>query len=284
MAFLLFISKKSKMLKKITSIIFLLSINIFVFGQPVASFSVTGNFCTGDTISFTNTSSSYTISYWDFGDNTDTWQDNPQHIYTQSGTFTITLTVYDASGNSDQTTQSITIAQTPDVTLSQNTFDQSLTAHSSTNGVSFSWIFNGDTTDATDSTIFYLESGNYKVIVTSTEGCSADTSVDISLSSSSTSASDSLSIVVRNNILTPGVADGANDVLFIDNLSSYANPCSIVIYNKWGQLVYKNDDYSNLGGFDGHDNNGRELDPGTYYYIIKSQGKKTATGYIDLIR
>lgn len=272
------------MLKKITFIVFFLYSNIFVFGQVAASFTNSGSLCSGDTITFTNTSTSYTISYWDFGDSSDTWQDAPQHIYTQSGTFTVTLTVYDASGNSDQATKSITIAQTPNLTLTQNTIDQSLTAHSSVNGVSYSWYFNGDTTDATDSMVYYLESGTYKVVVTSSGGCTADTSKYISLSSSTTSSTDSLSVVVRNNILTPGVLDGANDVMFIDNLSSYASPCSVLVYNKWGQLVYRNDNYTNLGGFDGNDNNGRELDPGTYYYIIKSEGRKSATGYIDLIR
>jgi len=272
------------MFKKIKFIIIFLFTGVFVFGQPTASFTSAGSLCSGDTITFTNTSTAYSISYWDFGDGTDTWQDNPLHIYTQSGTYTVTLTVYDSSGNTDQTDSSVTINATPDVTIIQNTALQSLTAQSSISGVSYNWYFNGDTTGAVDSAIYYLESGTYRVVVTSSDACSSDTSIYIMLGSGTTTGSDSLSVVVNNNILTPGVQDGANDVLFIDKLSSYQSPCYVTIFNKWGQLVYKNDNYTNLGGFDGHDNKGRELDAGTYYYIIKSEGRKTATGYIDLIR
>ncbi len=270
--------------KKIFILSILLSIAGFAGAQPSASFSVEGNLCTGDTLTFTNNSTAFSIAHWNFGDNTDTWIDSPKHIYDSAGNYTVVLTVFDSNGDSSRTSQSITINLTPTVTLSQNNAEQSLTAHSDISGVTFQWLFNADTTNEIDSLIYYYEDGTYTVIATTSDGCSASAFKTISLQSGSSASEDTLQISVANNILTPDVQDGANDVLFIKGLSNFQNPCSVAIYNSWGQLVYYNQDYTNLGGFDGTASDGKKLAAGTYYYIIKSEGRKTATGYIDLIR
>ncbi len=272
-------------MKKIFFILLIfLTISGITVAQPSASFSVDGNFCTGDTLAFINNSSGYTIAHWNFGDNTDTWIDNPQHIYDSAGTYTIVLTVFDSNGDSSSTNQSITINLTPTVTITRNNAEQSLTAHSDISGVAYQWMFNADTTNETDSLIYYLEDGTYTVVAITSDGCSASASETVSLQSGSTASEDTLQITVANNVLTPDVQDGANDILFIEGLANFQNPCSVAIYNSWGQLVYYNQDYSNLGGFEGTASDGKKLAAGTYYYIIKSEGRKTATGYIDLIR
>ncbi len=252
--------------------------------QPSASFSVSGSLCTEDTVTFINNSTGYRIAHWNFGDNTDTWSDNPKHIYDSAGSYTVILTVFDSNGDSSRTSQSITINLTPSVTIVQNNAEQSLTAQSDISSVSYQWLFNADTTDETDSLIFYFEDGTYSVIVSTSDGCKDFASKIISLQSETTASEDTLQITVANNILTPDVQDGANDVLFIKGLANFKNSCSVAIYNTWGQLVYYNQDYSNLGGFDGTASDGKKLPAATYYYIIKSEGRKTATGYVDLIR
>ena len=277
------------MFKKYFALILLSFISAVSFSQVTAGFSTdnpSGNYCVGDSVFFTNTSTgNYVTSYWNFGDNLDTWAENPFHIYNTAGTFTVNLTVADNTGTSSSASKSITINPKPSVTLVNNKIEQSLTVRSDENDVTYRWLFNADTTDATDTIIYYLESGLFTVVATNTYGCSASASIKIDLNADNPSfANDSLKIIVKNNILTPGIIDGANDVLFIDDLSSYSSACNVLIYNKWGQIVYINDNYSNLGGFAVENNNGRELDAGTYYYVIKTENRKTATGFVDLIR
>ena len=254
--------------------------------QLTASFTISSPLCVNDTVYFTNTSTgTYTLSHWEFGDGTDTWTDNPKHFFKSTGDFSVKLTIIDNSGTSDNTTNILTINPVPSVSLLNDVIMQSLTAHSAETNLTYKWIFNADTTAETDSVIYYLETGQYTVVATNSFTCSANATIKISLGDTSqTGNEDTLAVVVKNNILTPDIQDGANDILFIDELSSFINPCIVSIYNKWGQLVYQNNDYTNLGGFEGTNNRGTKLDAGTYYYIIKSQGRKTATGYIDLIR
>ncbi len=274
------------MIKKI--ILFFLSIMpITFFAQVTANFTVNnsdGNYCLNDTVLFTNTSTGdYVLSYWDFGDGVDTWTENPKHVYQSTGSFTVTLTVTDASENTSSTTMTLNINPSPDVSIINNEIEQSLTAVSVNDNLTFKWLFQADTTAETDSVIFYLESGLYTVVATNSYGCSDKASYNVNLNQDST-LNDSLQIIVKNNILTPDLNDGANDVLFIQGLNSYKNPCIVLVYNKWGQLIYYNEEYTNLGGFEGKDNDGNELDAGTYLYVIKSEGRKTTTGYVDLIR
>ncbi len=277
--------KLKNMLKKLFILIAII-FPLTIYGQVTAQFTTdkaADSYCLNDTISFTNTSSgSYVISHWDFGDGIETWTTNPLHVYQTTGSFTVTLTVTDASENTNSTSTTLTISQIPTVTITNNPITQTLTA-SSSSLVTYQWLYESDTTAETDSIVYYLESGLYTAIATNASGCSARKSINVSLGDS-LSGDDSLEIIVKNNILTPDMLDGINDVLFIEGLAYYNSPCYVWVYNIWGQLVYYNPTYTNLGGFEGKDNRGRELDPGTYYYMIKSEGKKNTTGYIDLIR
>lgn len=267
-------------------LIIILFIPSLAFSQLTASFSSSTPLCLGDTVFFTNNSTgTYTLSHWVFGDGTDTWTDNPKHIFQSTGNFSVQLTIIDGSGVSDNTSSSLTINPVPSILIVNNTLLQSLTASSAQTNLTYKWMFNADTTAESDSVIYYLESGKYSAIATNSFSCSAKASISINLDTNTNSnPEDSLKIIVKNNILTPDIQDGANDVLFIDGLSLFIADCNVTVYNKWGQMVYQNNNYTNLGGFEGKDNRGRNLDAGTYYYIIKSQGRKSATGYVDLIR
>ncbi len=63
----------------------------------------------GTDIQFTDASSAGTSSItgyaWDFGDGTSSTQENPVHAYTQTGTFTVSLTVTSAHGQDTETKQ-----------------------------------------------------------------------------------------------------------------------------------------------------------------------------------
>ena len=89
------------------------------------------------------------------------------------------------------------------------------------------------------------------------------------------------------NIFTPN-SDGINDFFAPINLDDYPDP-SVLIYNRWGKLVYVNEDYQNdWTGL--HYESNDELKEGIYYYIIDPESKKynynstLISGYVHLIR
>ena len=86
---------------------------------------------------------------------------------------------------------------------------------------------------------------------------------------------DSKELIIPD-AFSPG-NDGFNDYFEIVNLHHY-DKATIRVYNRWGSLVYSNDNYQN--NWDGKGNVGSsvgsELPMGTYYFIleIKDTGAK----------
>ncbi len=271
-------------MKQIVFIIFFIMFSFTIsIAQTISTNKDASTYCLGDSVMFSNSSTvNYESSHWRFGDDFDTWREHPTHIYQTTGSYTVWLILTFSDTSKDSTSIDVTINPQPGVTLADDIIFQSLTANTTGDGITFSWYFNSEITAETDNIIYYLESGLYTVVALNENNCTDSVSRAISLNEPI--SEDSLSIIVKNNILTPDNADGANDVLFISNLSYYSADVSVVIFNKWGQKVYLNEIYSNLGGFEGKSNSGKVLDAGTYYYVIKSEGKKTTTGYIDLLR
>ena len=83
-------------------------------------------------------------------------------------------------------------------------------------------------------------------------------------------------------VITPN-ADGYNDIFVIKGLGKYPNN-SLVIFNRWGNAVYKMQAYDNR--WDGFGNvNGqfskRRLPPATYFYILNlGENNRKITGYV----
>lgn len=84
------------------------------------------------------------------------------------------------------------------------------------------------------------------------------------------------------NAFTPN-NDGEFDTWEIENLEKYS-PVQVEIYNRWGNLVYDNNNYDN--SWDGVNNNGEKLPFGTYFYIVdfKVEGVKTRHGSVSIIK
>jgi len=82
------------------------------------------------------------------------------------------------------------------------------------------------------------------------------------------------------NLFTPN-GDGRNDTFIIKGLDQFADN-ELIILNRWGNEVYKQENYQNNWS-------GTGLNEGTYYYLlrVKSNGDaqwKVYKGYITLIR
>ncbi|MCQ2975244.1 MAG: gliding motility-associated C-terminal domain-containing protein [Bacteroidales bacterium] len=247
------------------------------------TFSTSKN-CNGSVIEFKNTTSgSYKFAHFDFGDGTDSYGNELQHVYSKAGEYKVTMwLLYSDETISDKISKPITIVESPEVTLENDKLMSVITANSNQE-VSYEWFQGSKKIDnSSDNKLFYFEDGTYSVKVTNGSGCTDSTSIKVNaLDKNSPNAT---LIKVANNVITPSLEDGINDVLYIEDLTEYASACIVKIFDKRGKIVYSNDNYSNTNGFKGVDDSGNELFAGTYYYIIKSQGRKGATGYVDIIR
>jgi len=89
------------------------------------------------------------------------------------------------------------------------------------------------------------------------------------------------------NGFTPN-GDGFNDVFRIEG-NIACTPIDLMVFNRWGQMVYEQKDYNNTWG--GISTNGSELANGTYYIVVDFSNVENQrvsnsryTGYLDIRR
>jgi len=78
--------------------------------------------------------------------------------------------------------------------------------------------------------------------------------------------------------------NGKHDFFEIRNIEFYTSN-QVIIYNRWGNEVYKTENYNNTDNrFVGISNGGTELPDGTYYYLIKLNGEEIVKNGFLLVR
>ena len=103
------------------------------------------------------------------------------------------------------------------------------------------------------------------------------------------SSSDAVTIIVEKRIVIPNVitvnGDGTNDTWDIANIENFPD-VEILIYNRWGNLVWKSSGYPKQ--WDGTNyRNGEVLPDGTYFYIIdlhSAKVKESYTGWVQIVK
>ncbi|MCS6980564.1 MAG: PKD domain-containing protein, partial [Flavobacteriales bacterium] len=239
---------------------------------PVAAFSA-ANVCDGTALNFNNQSSMTpggTLNYqWDFGaGGTGSTQPSPSYTYPGPGSYPVTLTVTSDKGCISQAYDTVQVYPNPPVafTVQPQCFhvvDVSVTDPQ--NDLSYMWDF-GDQSSATE-TIYqhtYEQAGTYTITLTATNafGCQSSTSQNVDVIKSVP-----LSQVQLPNIITPN-GDGLNDRLLIDPNFEQCTEYEVLIFNRWGNLVYR---YTQNGTpFEGKNKGGTRLQPGVYFYVIRS--------------
>ncbi|MEM9327132.1 MAG: PKD domain-containing protein [Bacteroidota bacterium] len=165
--------------------------------DPDAAFDflfLDGTQCQGSTIQFQNNSSSLSggivLTIWDFGDGNSSNVFAPNHVYSQAGNYTVTLTVYNEDNDFAVTSKLVTVDPLPvvnfqvdaSVTNSCESTGQLFDNLSSITGdlLSYSWEFgDGNSSTATEPTHNYSDPGTYTVKLTATgdvSGCTANAS------------------------------------------------------------------------------------------------------------
>lgn len=83
--------------------------------------------------------------------------------------------------------------------------------------------------------------------------------------------------------LTPN-GDGDNDIWYVDNIENFPVN-NVKIFNRWGDLVWEQENYSNEEDkvWKGTNKNGKDLPDGTYFYIADVAGDKYK-GWVEITR
>lgn len=98
--------------------------------------------------------------------------------------------------------------------------------------------------------------------------------------------------VAATNVFTPdgdGLQGGAftggvNEAWYIYGIDGIPG-IKVEIYDRWGGLVYENDNYSNLIPWDGTHKNGSDLEEGVYFYVIETPNlEETINGSVTILR
>ena len=155
---------------------------------PVANFSASPTtILEGETVSFTD-ASQYAASWsWNFGDGQTSTEQNPSHVYTAAGTYTVSLTVTNTLGSDTETKNNyITVnintnPPTADFTASQTNIiigtTVGFTDLSINNPTGWSWEFEGGTPATSteqNPSVVYNTPGTYKVKLTASNTYGSD--------------------------------------------------------------------------------------------------------------
>lgn len=229
---------------------------------------------------------------WDFGNGTtSTNLTAAVGSYAQQGIYDVSYTVVSIDGCvfSHTETELITIYNqpfasftvTPQTIVLPNTTAEFL--NQSLGSTEFSWVINSTDTIAGEDLVYDFPDipGAYPVTLFASNpwGCADSVSRQILVMEEFT--------LFVPNAFTPD-EDGINEVFRVQGIDVDENHFELMIFNRWGEVVYRSDDYN--GFWNGSYNNGAHYVPdGVYFYRIETRSKttqdnKVVTGHVTIIR
>ena len=252
-----------------------------------ARFETPPSGCAPYTAVFNNSSLAGQEFYWDFGDNTQSNEVNPVHVYNNIGNYHVTLKVIDSStcnivdstfmdiGVHPLPTANFSVAPIPPVTNKPTIF-----TNLSSGGTRYVWLFgDGDTTIKTT-----MDTVGHQYNATGTFNACLITFNEFECSDTACKAVEALidPLLDVPNAFTPG-RFGRNSFISVTGFG--IAKMNWKIYNRWGQMVFETNNRKT--GWDGYYKG--QLQPmDVYAYTLDvefSDGRKLRkTGDITLIR
>jgi gliding motility-associated-like protein len=117
-----------------------------------------------------------------------------------------------------------------------------------------------------------LEAGWYFVTITDANQCTAIDSVELI---------QPVPLALPNGISPNG--DGFNDGLEVLGLEDFPEN-KLIVFNRWGNIVYEENNYRNTAQWFGTNESGEELSEGTYFVVVELSGVDNLKGYLELRR
>ena len=258
--------------------------------SPQADFSWT-DLCDASSISFQNNSSwqgnpqigdvlAYELYFGDASSSTDP---NSTHAYSPTGTYTASLVVMGSNGCQDSLALPVLVASTPqtNILIDDGCDEIEFNADLNSGGLAVDavlWEVDGliSSNQLNFSQNISVE-GDFDGTLTlyGSNNCVYEYPFNFTVIPSIT-----LDELVIPNVITVN-NDGINDEIQIDTLFAVCSEYKMDIVNRWGNLVFSMSNDSEP--FRGDDKKGKELLPGVYFYVIRSdEGEKH--GNITVIR
>jgi PKD repeat protein len=191
---------------------------ITVHPEPQIDFSFAPNIaCEDENFQFTNLSTDISQLSWDFGDGTNSALSNPNHIYTASGNYNVTLSgISTLFACQASITQVVTVSNTPTAQFSIISNDVCNPSPVSFNNTSqlfnfITWDFgDGNISSQVSPTHVYSTPGTYTIelIVENNSGCKDTLTQDIEIFPSPTADFD---VVLQNTCNIPVIGTTTNN-------------------------------------------------------------------------
>ncbi|MBK8365684.1 MAG: PKD domain-containing protein [Bacteroidetes bacterium] len=259
---------------------------IEVLEMPVAAFlpEVTEG-CAPLLVPFTNLSSTNSSTYqWSYSDGSGDATETPSHLFTEAGSYTVTLTSTTARGCSSTSTQLKVIEVFP-VPVAAFLADPEIATiyepiihfqNTTVNGAIYQWSF-GDSTGTAQTSPYhtYNAVGAYEIILMteSDKGCMDTTRGVIRIEYG-------YSFFVPSAFTPNG--DGVND--YFQGYGTFIKEYELAIYDRWGTEVFRSNSYDIPWDGKVH----KEVQNDIYVYKIKvndlKNEKHTYVGKVSVIR
>ena len=240
------------------------------------------NFIAADcdsTVHFKNISTNGVSYHWNFGDDSTSTVESPDHVYELAGKVPVALTTTSIYGCEVTATKDIFFIpfKNAQFQVTQDSCSGIVNYFDVTkNAVTYYWEFgDGVVSHLKNPNHIFLHSGDFvsRLIINKESNCLDSASKEIR-------TEDLLGeLLFIPNSFTPN-GDGKNDLF---ELSSF-RPClvySIQIFNRWGEMVYENKDASKMQ-WDGT-YSGVQIPNDVYVYLLNN-GVQVRKGFINLIR
>lgn len=235
--------------------------------EPESQIS-TDSVCLGQQSSFSFTTNSGATSWvWDFGDGNSSTDQNPTHIYSNSGSQNITLTL-EGGCMPDQVTGTTEVFEQPtaDFTYSPEIPTTSTDVEfvtSGTGGTSFLWDFgDGSTETGPRPSHQYEVDGVYDVLLTVTDdnGCQDTTTI-------------TLEVLIAPVIFFPNaiIIEGTENNNHFQGYGIGVTSAELCVFDRWGTMIYYSADLNEImsTGWNGKFN-GTLVKQGAYPYKVKA--------------
>lgn len=157
-----------------------------------------------------------------------------------------------------QPCQFVEITTTPLIVLPECGFNDGSVIFTNTQGGTspYNYSLNGSSNQL--GSFGNLTVGEYDIIITDSRGCRDTFLIDLTYRNIE-------DIIRPDNAFTPN-DDGVNDTWYIPAIESFKGS-EVRVFNRWGQEVHQNSEYTNMQGWDGTQN-GSKLPAATYYFVI----------------